>query len=166
MAMHEERRLFMSRLEHDRNMRLTSEASAAIVLQAFFRGNSTRKRLQTGAKRAATYGHTDKCFDEEISTELLDLAQRAGLVPMQGVTLVPDSQNTKQGKLAGRQQQRQEQYVARIIQTAARRHIAVRRRCLHFRGALTINAGQERPALALYESRGHQAKICVFNTTL
>lgn len=121
----------MTRLEHDRNMRLTSEAAAAVVLQAAFRGISTRKRLETGAKHAATYGQTNKHFNEEISRELLDLAQRAGLVPMQGVTLVPKSQNTKQDKLAGRQQQRQEQHAAHILQAAARRHIAVRRHCLH-----------------------------------
>lgn len=141
----------MKRLEHDRNRRLRFEASAAVVIQAVFRGISTRERLQTGAKRAATHAQSDdKYFHEEISSELLDLAQRAGLVPMLGVTLVPKSQITRQDKLAGRQQQRQEHYAARIIQAAARRHIAVRQCCVPIHGAFTINLGQECPALAFY----------------
>lgn len=122
----DERRRFAARLERDRDARTSSEAVAAVTIQAVYRGANARTLLRSSATRPA-HGVRAPRFEEDISQELLALARSAGLVPLRGVTLAPKAKKTKKQLVAERRQLVEEHVAANLVQAASRRRIATKR---------------------------------------
>lgn len=109
-ALIEERRSFFARLDRDRETRLVAEAAAAVALQRIYRGFRSRPRTL----RAVPH--------EDLSHELVLLAQAAGLAPSPDLAL---KKNKKQ-RLAEKHEQRQQHAAARTLQAVSRRLAATK----------------------------------------
>lgn len=132
-AMHEERRVFMTRLVRERDAKAETEYSGASLLQAAWRGASIRrsadeeierprrggKRPESDDDRRARLRKEKLQLDDEIRAELVALAEKAGLAPVVNVSLDNDKMKAYKQQLE-RDKEEQRLQACRLIQERAR----------------------------------------------
>ena len=176
-AMHEERRLFMARLIRERDAKTETEADAAVRCQAAVRGRLARKPprvdaapapppsrgadawagLRDAAKRRQEKVEREKAFDRELCAELLELATKAGLAPVRGVTLAPPKKASRRRAREARDRAKKIEDAVHRVQAYARA-LAARKRAVDVLATMRRSTRQQAVSAIQRNYRGHQAR--------